>query len=336
MRFLAVALLALTVLPPRARTESPTLFQTVCAGVTNANACAAGGGGGVTSGTTTTSGCTDFSVLTSRAGVIDCTTSVTIADGATGTATFAGPLRASSGSAVAPGYSWSADIDTGFWLGTNAMVIAFAGGSTGVLPGDTNFAGFQTRSDYQYLWSSTTDATGVKDTGLERLAAGVIGTTNGGTGTGWLQQESGELALAADYTNLTAVMSATALSATLVSGRTYSFTAALFFSNSIAADGFLLDFNGGTAAVTNFRAHCSANNAAGAALAFTNAASVLLDTDMDVTLALTTQALMTCQGTFVPSGAGTFILRASEKVDGGGTLTIYRGSWLNIRDANPL
>lgn len=173
--------------------------------------------------------------------------------------------------------------------------------------------------------------------GLDNGAA-VFTIADGGlvTATNFIRISGGELALNADYTNLTAVMSNTALSATLVSGRTYSFTAALFFANSTAADGFLLDFNGGTATVTNFRAHCDAVNAAGANLVFTNAASVALDTDMDVTLALTTQALMTCQGTFVPSGAGTFILRAAEKVDGGGTLTIYRGGWLNIRDANPL
>jgi len=41
---------------------------------------------------------------------------------------------------------------------------------------------------------------------------------------------------------------------------------------------------------------------------------------------------MECNGTFEPLAGGTFIVRAAEEADGGGTLTITRGSWLQIKD----
>jgi len=94
--------------------------------------------------------------------------------------------------------------------------------------------------------------------------------------------------------------------------------------------------NGGTAAATNFRVHCLADNAAGGTLVVTNAATTALATAISVTLALTTQTQLTCNGTFVPSGAGTFIIRGAQAAHSTGTLTIDRGSWISIRDANPL
>jgi short subunit fatty acids transporter len=126
------------------------------------------------------------------------------------------------------------------------------------------------------------------------------------------------------------------LSATVISGRTYTFECCLFFDDSTAADGAQFDFAGGSAAATNFRAHAFAVNAAGASLAVTNAASTALATAIQVALALTTQAMIVIKGTFVPSGAGTFIVRAAQTAHTAGTLTVDRGSYLNIRDANPL
>lgn len=293
--------------------------------------------GGITTATTTTSGCTDFSVLTSRSSLVDCTTSVTIADGATGAAVFAGQVQTTAGLVTVPSVAFEGCTTCGLFFsddgGTlNGPAIARL---SAVKMGW--FAHASLPSAIQLVWNSATDfLSGAPDLGLEREGVGVLEVTNGSTGSGWLQQPAGELALNADYTNATAVFSDTALVATLKSGRTYSFTLALLFANSTAADGFLVDFESSTATVTNFRAHCSAANAVGAALAFTTANTTALATNLDVTLALTTQALMTCQGTFVPSADGTFIVRGSEKVDGGGTLTIFRGSWLNIRDASPL
>jgi hypothetical protein len=160
--------------------------------------------------------------------------------------------------------------------------------------------------------------------------------TMGGVTAGWILSTSGEVASNADYTNATASFTVTPLSTTLVSGRTYSFTFVGFFTDSTAADGAQFDFNGGTATVTNFRAHCTAANNAGAALVITNAASTALATAVQVALALTSQSLITCQGTFVPSGNGTFIVRAAQTAHSTGTLTVHRGSWLSVTDSRPL
>lgn len=156
------------------------------------------------------------------------------------------------------------------------------------------------------------------------------------TFTQFVRQSSGELALNADYTNATAGFTNTTLSTTVTSGRTYSFTLVLLFQDSTAADGAQFDFNGGSAAATSFRAHCIADNAAGGTLVLTNAATTTLATAVQVALALTTQTQLVCNGTFVPSGSGTFIVRGAQTAHTTGTLTIDRGSWLNIRDANPL
>ena len=305
-----------------------------------------GGTSTITIGTTTITGGADTQVLFNDAGTVGSDAGLTYAK-TTDTLTLSSILELPTSTAF-PG----AVTDRGriYWNSGTGLTL-YSKGSVS----DLYFAS----SSGSARIEAATSGGAITLTGNTGAAKGVI--INGGTATGnilevqdngtpvltaadgglitaanFVRISGGELALNADYTNLTAVMSNTALSATLVSGRTYSFTACLFFANSPAADGCLIDFAGGSVTVTNFRAHAHAANAVGAALAFTTANSTALATDIDVTLALTTQALMMIQGTIVPSADGTFVVRASEKVDGGGTLTIFRGSWLNIRDAAPL
>lgn len=146
----------------------------------------------------------------------------------------------------------------------------------------------------------------------------------------------GEVALNSDYTNATATFSSTALSVSVETGQTYSFTFSGYFADSTAADGAKFDFSGGTAGATNFRAHCYSSNATGAALVLTNANTTTLATVVSVALALTTQAIIECQGTLVPSSTGTFIVRAGQTAHTTGTLTMFRGSRLLIARARPL
>lgn len=153
---------------------------------------------------------------------------------------------------------------------------------------------------------------------------------------GYVQGTMGEVALNANYTNATASFTSTTLSVAVVSGRTYSFDLNLMFSDSTAVDGAQFDFNGGSAAATNFDVHCTAANNVGTALGITNAASTALVTAVQVALALTSQTGLICRGSFVPSGSGTFIVRGAQTAHTAGTLTINRGSWLNVRDARPL
>ena len=138
--------------------------------------------------------------------------------------------------------------------------------------------------------------------------------------------------LTADYTNATASFTNTALSVSTVSGRKYNFNVSLFFSDSTAADGAQFDFNGGNSTSTNFRAHCTAANNAGAALVLTNAATTALTTAIQTALALTTQSWLHCAGSFEPSSTGTFTMRAAQTAHTTGTLTINRGSYLWVED----
>lgn len=210
----------------------------------------------------------------------------------------------------------------------------------------TGFAGIWGRINATTIGpSSTTPSLTLKAAGVfdnTTAAESILIAADNGTAVftiadgGYIQGTMGEVALNADYTNPTATFSSTALSVAVVSGRTYSFDLGLTFADSTAADGAQFDFNGGSAAATNFRVHCISTNAAGAILAQSNAASTALATANAVTLALTTQADLSCHGSFVPSGSGTFIVRAAQSAHTTGTLTIHRGSWLSVRDARPL
>ena len=248
-----------------------------------------------------------------------------------------GSAETANADCTTAGINWGASGDTDYGLCWLSGISAVAAIRNGVVAAAFDSApGVLVRSDGIFEWASNTTPSGNYDTSLSRVAAGVVRANGASAAAGWVQQAAGELALNADYTNATASMTNTALSATLKSGRTYSFTLAIMFADSVAADGATFDFDGGTVTVTNFRAHCSAVNATGASLAFGAANTTALATDLAVTLALTTQATMTCQGTIVPSANGTLIFRAQQTAHSTGTLTIFRGSWLNIRDANPL
>ena len=179
-------------------------------------------------------------------------------------------------------------------------------------------------------------------TGFFLANNGVIGTTSQGVaglelGAGWVRATSGEAALNADYTNATTTYSNTALSVPLVAGRTYSFTVGLLLTDSTAADGVKIDFNGGAATVTNFRVGCAMDSDTGTAVTFAAATSTTLAGVINAAaMATTNQHALRCTGTFVPSGGGTFILRAAQNAHTAGTLTIHRGSWISVRDARAL
>lgn len=186
------------------------------------------------------------------------------------------------------------------------------------------------QSDGFYCWdNSTTNANGTCDTGLRRVAAGVAGTRS----ADWFQQAAARSMLAADYTNATTTFSNTALSITVVSGRKYSFSGALFLTESTAADGVKIDFNGGSAAATNFIAHCVLTNDTGAGVTQVTATSAALATVISANATTTANVhLYMCDGSFEPSGAGTFIIRAAQVAHTTGTLTVKRGSFIQVED----
>lgn len=170
-----------------------------------------------------------------------------------------------------------------------------------------------------------------KDTGLKRAVAGVIATTDGSSGTGWLQNSAARSRLVSNVTNDTVTPSnLTELSLTLKAGRKYTGRLTLRVSNSTAADGLLLDFDGGSATMTSFAAGIVAN-VQGATLGTT--VSTALATDLTATaLNGTGDNWIEVAISLVCNGAGTLIPRAAMNADTGGTLTVALGSYLWLED----
>lgn len=185
-------------------------------------------------------------------------------------------------------------------------------------------------------WSASANAgTGTNDTGIERLAAGVIGMNNGTAGTvtgAFLQNGGGRSVRTSDATNATTTLATTGLSVTLLSGRKYTFDLNLIFNDSLAADGAKFDFNGGSATSTFIEAICTMITAGATAFETVVEVTALNTSIADATLANTNQGILSCHGHFVPSGNGTFIPQYAQNAHTTGTLTLKRGSYFWVED----
>ena len=266
----------------------------------------------------------------------------------TGTHNFNGQLNATSTLKV---YQ-TTDHTTANWLGlsnngSNSKITTGVGrldvvGHFSVWNGDYSAALWETnintnrfvfQANQELGWSPNVPASS-PDIGFTRAVAGVVEVNNGAAGgNGWLMQRAARGALAADYTNATAAFTNTNLSFTVISGRTYTFDTALFLQDSVAAEGAQIDFNGGTATATNFRVHCILDDTT---TTITNSAQATALATAFSVATLTGVAQWKCHGTFVPSAAGTFIVRGRQGTHATGTLTIFRGSYLWIEDVPAL
>lgn len=210
-------------------------------------------------------------------------------------------------------------------------------GTTGVQISDTGNAinvafthqvGQTLPADESYRWSSSAgDATATGDIGLSRLAAGVAKVNDGSTGSGWLQNTAGEASLTTAFTRSDTTLTNTALSLTVIAGRSYRVTGCLQVSNSTATEGVKFDFAGGTATATTFFAGAYA------------AGSVTAGTVTSVSLAgvinysvITGTDLVYFFGFLKVNAGGTIILRAAENSTALGTATLGAGSWMALND----
>ena len=152
-------------------------------------------------------------------------------------------------------------------------------------------------------------------------------TDGGASNYGWLV-DAGIQRVTGDVTNATTTFAnITGLSSTLVAGRKYTFSLKVFASNSLASDGAKFDYNGGTATVTNFRVHCTLFDTA---LLLSSQATALATAFAQATM--TGSSMFECYGSFEPLAAGTFIPRFATNTAVSGTLTVFRGSHLLVRD----
>ena len=148
------------------------------------------------------------------------------------------------------------------------------------------------------------------------------------TDAGWFQSAAGRKRLASDFTNATATMAdLTDLSVTLVAARKYAFKMILFVSDSVAAEGAKIDFDGGAATMTDFRAHATVFDTA----LLLSSQTTAIATDFAVAT-VTGAAMIEVYGTLVANAGGTFIPRAAQNSHAAGTLTVETGSFLWIED----
>lgn len=132
----------------------------------------------------------------------------------------------------------------------------------------------------------------------------------------------------ANVTNSTATMANIAsLSINVVGARKYGFRIILYVTDSVAGEGIQVDFNGGSAGVTNFRAQTRIFDTALLACSQTTA----LATAVNVAT-ITGNGIIEIDGSFEPSGNGTFIPRFAQNTHATGTATVFRGSHLVMFD----
>lgn len=249
-----------------------------------------------------------------------------------------GILRVPGGTPTAPAIDLGPTAGfAGISSDSNNHLYAIAGAATFFDLDAASGEGIGMGSTQRLTWRSGAVIGTAGDSGFSRAAAGVITMTAGASGSGWLQQSAGYLALNADYTNATATFSSTALvtAASVISGRTYSFDANLRLSDSVAADGAQINFNAGTAAATNFWAYCVLNDLTVTVEAVTET-TTLAGAHAKSALTGTGDNLWHCHGSFVPSSTGTFGIQGAQNTHSTGTLTIKRGSDLRLDDVNPL
>lgn len=246
--------------------------------------------------------------------------------------TFSAGGRFSNGTSAAPSISFTSATGMGFYLASGR--IALANGGSDPIFFDTTNSNIAFGSAYRLAWANNTSATAAgADTSVERAAASVVRSGNGSGGTGWFQNWAGRSFLTADYTNATATFSNTALSHTLTNGRKYTFTLSIFLTESTAADGVKIDFNGGNATMTNFVAHCVLTNAVGVGVTQVAAVSAALATVVSATATTdASQHVYICSGAIEPSSTGTFIVRGGQVAHTTGTVTFKRGSFMQIED----
>jgi hypothetical protein len=181
-------------------------------------------------------------------------------------------------------------------------------------------------------WSGTASPSGTGDTSQCRAAAKVVEIGDGGTNSnGWITFAGRQCFLQADQTNATTTFaSINNCTINVISGRRYTGRGIFYVNDSIAADGAKVDFNGGSAGVTNFRAHCTAFDTA---LGLSSQGTAL-STAYSVST-LTGNGYFECYVTFEPSSSGTFIPRFAQANHSTGTLTLARGSHLLFEDHGP-
>lgn len=160
------------------------------------------------------------------------------------------------------------------------------------------------------------------------LTEAVAGVSRFGS---WLQAAAGCKRMAAAVTNVTTTFAnLTDLTVTLIAGRKYSGYLIVTVNEALAADGFKLDLDGGTATMTSINFGFS--TAIGATLG--TRTSTALATPITLTaLADTNDVIFEIPISLVCNAAGTLIPRQAKNGDAaGGTMTVRINGFLLLND----
>ncbi len=154
---------------------------------------------------------------------------------------------------------------------------------------------------------------------------------NGAVVGAWIQNSAGRTRITTPVTNITtAFASLTDLTINLIAGRKYTGFVRLPINNALAADGFKLDLNGGSATMTSIEFGWS--EALGATVGVRT--STALATAITLTVLPDTNDLwVTVPVTLVCNAAGTIIPRQAKNADAAGaTLTLRTGGHFWLED----
>lgn len=151
------------------------------------------------------------------------------------------------------------------------------------------------------------------------------------TPDGWPQNTPGVKRLTADATNATVTMSNLSdLTVTLPAARKLVGRLTLYASDSTAIDGLAIDFDGGSATMTDFKA-AVVGTPVGATLG--TAYSTALATDLTATTATTGDIAYYVEISLEVNAAGTLIPRFAQVSHSTGTVTVRKGSKLELWDS---
>lgn len=176
------------------------------------------------------------------------------------------------------------------------------------------------------------------DTGTFTSTANLTITASGGaslalaedlTPAGWIVNQAGMARLSSPQTVDSVTPGNSGLSVPLKAGHAYIFRCVMFASTPTAADGFRVDFDGGTATATSFRVFGRGFDATGAITASAASSTTALATDI-VWTSTTGEALYEFDGHIVVNAAGSFIPRFGKEADAGAAAVLNAGSYLQM------
>lgn len=141
--------------------------------------------------------------------------------------------------------------------------------------------------------------------------------------------------LDANQTSSSTTPASTALSVALEAGRIYAFRVVMFVAESVAADGYRVDFDGGTATATALRVMGTMISEGSGLLGTLGGGKSTLAADHTFTIGSSFDDAIVFEGVIEVLAAGTLIPRFGQEAHSTGTATLYALSYMVVDDITP-